>query len=178
MGTLQVEPTTECHVVALPYPGRGHINPMMNICKQLVSRSPNVIVTFVVTEEWLGLIGSDPKPDRLRFGTVPNLIPSEHGRARDFAGFVQAVSTKLEAPFEELLNRLEPPASAIIADSYVIWATGVGSRRNIPVASLWPMSASVFSVFSHFELLEQKGHFPAELSGACVRFTILSSVLY
>ncbi|PON85863.1 hypothetical protein TorRG33x02_183270, partial [Trema orientale] len=164
MGTQQVEPTTDCHVVAMPYPGRGHINPLMNICKQLVSRDPNILVTFVVTEEWAGLIGSDPKPDRIRFGTVPNVIPSEHGRAKDFSGFVQAVSTKLEAPFVELLDRLEPPVSAIVADAYVIWMTGVGNRRNIPVASLWPMSATMFSVLYHFELLQQKGHFPADLS--------------
>ncbi|EXB78534.1 UDP-glycosyltransferase 87A1 [Morus notabilis] len=157
-------PTTVCHVVAMPYPGRGHVNPMMNICKQLISRKPDILITFVVTEEWLGLIGSEPKPDNLRFGTLPNVIPSEHGRANDFPGFVKAVSTKLEAPFEELLDRLEPLVSAVVADSYLVWMTRVGNRRNVPVASLWPMSALLFSVFYHFELLEQNGHFPADLS--------------
>ena len=161
------ESISVCHVVALPYPGRGHINPMMNICKQLASRKQQgILISFVVTEEWHGLIGSEPIPENLCFVTLPNVIPSEHGRAKDFAGFVEAVSTKLEAPFEQLLERLEPPVTTIMADCYVVWAVGLGNRKNIPVASLWPMSASVFSMLYHFELVVAKGHFPVVLSGA------------
>ena len=156
----------DCHVVALPFPGRGHVNPMMNVCKQLSSRKPDIQVTFVVTEEWLGLIGSEPRPENVVLAAVPNVIPSEHGRANDFPGFVEAVSTKLEAPFEELLDRLELPPSVIVADSFIVWGTTVGNRRNIPVASLFPMSATVFSMFHHFELLQQNRHFPVDLSGA------------
>ena len=141
---------------------------MMNICKQLVSRKGDIIITFVVTEEWLGLIESEPKPDNIRFATVPNVIPSEHGRAKDFPGFIEAVNTKLEAPFEKLLDQLKPPVSAIVADTYMVWAVGVGNRRNIPVASLWTMSATVLTVFRNFDLLGQKGHFPIQFSGALI----------
>ncbi|KAK4856107.1 hypothetical protein QYF36_014185 [Acer negundo] len=164
MDPATMEPTNVCHVVALPYPGRGHINPMMNLCKLLASRQPEILITFVVTEEWLGFIGSEPKPDNIRFGTIPNVIPSELGRAKDFSGFLEAVSTKTEAPFEKFLDRLEYPVTAIVADTYLVWVPGFGNRKNIPVASLWTMSASVFSIFHHFHLLEKHGHFPVELS--------------
>ncbi|EPS57953.1 hypothetical protein M569_16865, partial [Genlisea aurea] len=50
------------HAVVVPYPGRGHMNPMMNLCKLLTSSFPELRITFVVTEEWLGLIDSDDKP--------------------------------------------------------------------------------------------------------------------
>ncbi|XP_042479570.1 UDP-glycosyltransferase 87A2-like [Macadamia integrifolia] len=162
-----------CHVVAMPYPGRGHINPMMNLCKLLASRgsgsgssSDDILISFVVTEEWLSFIGSDPKPDNIRFRSIPNVIPSEKGRAGNFAGFLEEVMTKVEDPFEKLLDQLEleTPATAIIADTYLVWAVGVGNRRNIPVASLWTMSPPVFSMFYHFDLLVQNGHFPANLS--------------
>ncbi|BBH04593.1 hypothetical protein Prudu_015778 [Prunus dulcis] len=142
---LEPPPTSVCHVVSLPYPGRGHINPMMNLCKLLSSKKPDILITFVVTEEWHGFMGSDQKPHNIRFATVPNLIPSELVRANDILGFVEAVNTKLEAPVEQLLDRLEQPVSAIVADLDVVWATRVASRRNIPVASLWPMSPSVIS---------------------------------
>ncbi|KAF3454859.1 hypothetical protein FNV43_RR05307 [Rhamnella rubrinervis] len=159
------ESTSVCHVVALPYPGRGHVNAAMNVCKQLASRKQQeILITFVVTEEWRGLIGSEPIPENLRFATLPNVIPSEHGRAGDFAGFVEAVATKLEAPFEQLLDGLEPPVTTIMADSFVVWAVGLGNRKNIEVALLWAMSASVFSMHYHFELLLAKGHFPIHLS--------------
>uniref|UniRef100_A0A2N9G7K5 Uncharacterized protein n=1 Tax=Fagus sylvatica TaxID=28930 RepID=A0A2N9G7K5_FAGSY len=50
--------------------------------------------------------------------------------------------TKMEAPFEQLLDRLEPPVDAILGDVELMWAIGVGNRRNIPVASVWTMPAA------------------------------------
>ena len=159
------ETLTACHVVAVPYPGRGHVNPMMNLCKFLTSRKDDILITFVITEEWLDLIASEDKPANVSFATIPNVIPSERNRAADFPGFIEAVSTKLEAPFEQLLDRLEPPVNAIIADTHVMCAFVVGNRRNIPAATFWSMSATVFSVFHHFDLLIQNKHYPADLSG-------------
>ncbi|XP_027332919.1 UDP-glycosyltransferase 87A1-like [Abrus precatorius] len=156
--------TCTCHVVAMPYPARGHINPMMNLCKLLLSNNNCVQVTFVVTEEWLGLIGSDPKPDNMRLRSIPNVVPSEHTRGNDHIGFIKAVMTKMEAPFEQLLDRLEPPPTIIIFDTFLYWGVAVGKRRNISVASLWTMSASMFSVLHHHHLLEQNGHYPVNLS--------------
>ncbi|XP_051143754.1 UDP-glycosyltransferase 87A2-like [Andrographis paniculata] len=152
-----------CHVVAIPYPGRGHINPMLNLCRQILKKRPEIVVSFIVTEEWLGFL--PPPPHRsLSFHTIPNVIPSEIGRAKDFAGFITAVRTKMEAPVERLLDRLPPPKPKVIVyDTYLSWAVAVGNRRNIPVASFFTMSATVFSIFHHFDLIVQNGHF---LSGS------------
>ncbi|KAJ7964255.1 UDP-glycosyltransferase [Quillaja saponaria] len=157
--------TTACHIVAMPYPGRGHINPLMNLFKFLITskKITDIIVTFVVTEEWLSFMGSQPKPDNIRFRSMPNVIPSELVRADDFVDFFEAVMTKMEAPFENILDRLQPPPTLILSDTFLFWAVAVGNRRNIPVASFWPMSASVFSVFQHFDLFEGNGHFPVNL---------------
>uniref|UniRef100_A0A7N2KNP5 Uncharacterized protein n=1 Tax=Quercus lobata TaxID=97700 RepID=A0A7N2KNP5_QUELO len=162
MSSVKAKSATQCHVVAMPNPGRGHINPMMNLCKTLASKNSNILVTFVVTEEWLGFIGSDPKPDNIRFGTIPNVIPSELVRAADIYAFAEAVRTKLEAPFVRLLDRLEPPVTVIMADTFLSWAVGVGNRRKIPVASFWPMASSMFTIIQHVDLLVKNGHFPAD----------------
>ncbi|KAK9940873.1 hypothetical protein M0R45_017513 [Rubus argutus] len=149
-----VDPTSVLHVVAMPFPGRGHINPMMNLCKLLSSRNPQLLITFAVTEEWLGFISSDPKPDNVRLASIPNVIPAERLKAADFPAFYEAVMTKMEAPFEQLLNRLEPPVSTIIADVEVLWGVEVGIRRNIPVALFWTMSAKFLSMLHRFNLLD------------------------
>ncbi|XP_074268467.1 UDP-glycosyltransferase 87A1-like [Silene latifolia] len=164
----QPPPLPARHLVAMPSPGRGHINPMLNLCKLLLLTNPNdLLITFVVTEEWLGLLSSDsnpPPPPNLRFSALPQVIPSEHGRAADFPGFFEAVLTKLEDPFDRLLDRLQPPASFIIYDSYLYWAVSVGNRRNIPVAAFFTVSASFATVFVHFDLLIKHGHFPLDVS--------------
>ncbi|KAB2616624.1 UDP-glycosyltransferase 87A1-like [Pyrus ussuriensis x Pyrus communis] len=77
--------------------------------------------------------------------------------------FFDAVRTKMEKPFELLLDQLEQPPSLIVADTILHWAVAVGNRRNIPAASFWPMSASWFSLYQHFHLLSQNEHFPANL---------------
>lgn len=168
MDSSKDQPTSVCHVVAVPYPGRGHINSMMNLCKLLASHKADILITFVLTEEWLGFIGSEAKPDNVRFATVPNVIPSELVRAADIDGFIEAIMTNMEAPFERLLDRLEQSPVLIVADTFLPWAISVGNRRNVQAASFWPMPASVFSMFQHFHLLAENGHFPVDLLGECL----------
>ncbi|KAL2488183.1 UDP-glycosyltransferase 87A2 [Forsythia ovata] len=164
MGTVDMEPIASCHVLAMPYPGRGHINPMINLCKLVAGKSSSILITVVLTEEWLSLIGSEAKPENIRFATVPNVIPSEHGRGADPRGFVMAVWNKMEEPFERLLDELQLSPTLVIADSFIPWVADMACTRNIPFASLWPMSASVFSVIYHLDLLVQHGHYPVDLS--------------
>ncbi|OMP02400.1 UDP-glucuronosyl/UDP-glucosyltransferase [Corchorus olitorius] len=162
MNSIISEPNVS-HIVAMPYPGRGHINPLINLCKVLVSKSDNILVTFVVTEEWLGFIESEPKHDKISLRSIPNVVPSELVRASNMVAFLEAVWTKMEAPFEQLLDELDPPATLIMADTHLFWTVAVGNRRKIPVASFWPMSVSMFCVFHHFHLFQANGHFPVDL---------------
>lgn len=155
-----------CHILAIPYPGRGHINPLMNLCKLIAPpiTTPNLLlVSFVVTEEWLSFLKSEPIPANIQFRTIPNVIPSEKDRSMDLLGFVEALFTKMEAPVESILDGLPKP-NVILADSFLPWALRLGERRNIPVASFWTMSATVFSIFYHHQLLLPDGHFQANLT--------------
>ncbi|KAL5715906.1 7-deoxyloganetin glucosyltransferase [Ranunculus cassubicifolius] len=155
------------HLVAIPYPGRGHINPMMNLCKLLVTKYPNLAITVIVTEEWLSILKPTPIPHAMTFKSIPNVIPLAVNRASNFVDFFKAVFTKMEVPVEELLNELKeemPPVLAILADTYLPWAVSMGHRRNTPLVSLWTQSPSVFSMFYHFDLVIKNGQFPANLS--------------
>lgn len=96
---------------------------------------------------------------------MPNVIPPERNRADDFVGFLEAVMTKMEAPFDELLRRqLDPPPSVVVYDAYLFWVVRVANRMKVPVASFWPMSASFFAVLKHYHLLEENGHYPVNVS--------------
>lgn len=158
-----MDPTAAaCHVAVIPYPGRGHINPMFNLCYLLVSRNDDILITVFLTEEWLGFIGYYPKPPNLRFLSIPNVLTSELDRAVRLEAFLDDVTTKMEEPCDRLLDRLNPPATAIVADTLLFWAVGMGNRRKIPVASLWPTMAVTF--LSSFSVQAQDC--PTEISGA------------
>ncbi|KAL7201422.1 hypothetical protein ACSBR1_033174 [Camellia fascicularis] len=72
------------------FPGRGIINPMMNLCYLIASRNHHIFITFAVTEEWLSFLSFNPKPDNIHFATIPNVIPSEIFRDADFPDFYEA----------------------------------------------------------------------------------------
>ncbi|KAK1428634.1 hypothetical protein QVD17_17473 [Tagetes erecta] len=152
--TTTTTTTITHHVVAIPYPGRGHINPMMNLCKLIALRRPSTfLITIIITEEWLGFIQSEPKPNNIRFATIPNVIPSEVNRGVDWVGFMTAVMTKMEGPVEELVRKMEVAVNVIVYDAYMSWVFEMGGRMNIPVASLYTMSANVFAMFYYYDLL-------------------------
>ncbi|XP_054790561.1 UDP-glycosyltransferase 87A1-like isoform X2 [Prosopis cineraria] len=150
----QVPTRLKGHVVALPFPTTGHVNPMMNLCKFLVSRTTDVTITFVVTQEWLSHIGSYPKPPTIRFATIPNVVPFETKILDDMPLFSVSVRTKMRAAFEELLDHqlIEPP-TVIVTDVELTWPTAVANQRNIPVALLWTMSASFFCTYRQLDIL-------------------------
>ncbi|KAJ0759902.1 putative 7-deoxyloganetin glucosyltransferase [Helianthus annuus] len=156
-------------VLVIPYPGRGHINPILNLCHLLSSRlnrhSRTTIFTVVVTEEWLGFLNPDPEQDNIRFVTIPNVIPSELNRGSNMVAFVTAVQTKMEGPVVEVLDQIEFPVKLIIADGSMHWPFELANKRNIPVAAYWPMSASMFSVVHHVDLLESHHHLYVDVSG-------------
>ncbi|KAK6163156.1 hypothetical protein DH2020_000020 [Rehmannia glutinosa] len=146
MASPENNPTPSFHVVAMPYPGHGHINPMLNLCKAMAERRSDILITIVVTEEWLGLIDSMTKPPNISFASIPNVVPSEQVHGDDIYGFGRAVMTKMKEPFERLLDEpwIQPP-DFIISDGVMPWAAEVAGRRNIPLAYLWVMSASVYA---------------------------------
>lgn len=126
------------------------MNPMMSLCKLLASKKHEILITFVVTEEWFGLISPHCTTNNIRFSTIPNILPSEHVRGADFPGFYEAVMTKMEAPFDHLLVHLDLPVDAVITDTELPWAIRVANERNIPVAAFSTLSATVFSILRHF----------------------------
>nr|AFJ53016.1 UDP-glycosyltransferase 1 [Linum usitatissimum] len=145
------------HVVAVPYPGRGHINPMLNLCNLLSSKNPHLLITVVVTEEWHGFLSTAGSifSGNIQLASIPNVIPSELVRGSDFPAFYTAVMTEMETPVDELLDRISnPPITALISDTELRWAIRIGNRRKIPVATLCTVPAGVFSVFHRFAAIQ------------------------
>ncbi|KAI7730802.1 hypothetical protein M8C21_021401, partial [Ambrosia artemisiifolia] len=139
---------------------------MINLCNLIALHHPsNFLITIIITEEWLGFIESEPRPPNIRFATIPNVIPSELNRAADFPGFFNATLTKMEEPVQQLLRQMEVPINVIIYDTYLSWVVNMGSRMNVPVASLFTMSATVFAMLYYYHLLVENGNAGDNFSG-------------
>ncbi|OAY74709.1 UDP-glycosyltransferase 87A2 [Ananas comosus] len=114
------------HVVAIPFPGRGHIHPMLALARRLASR---------------GLLGL------LRLRAIRGVaLPSERARGAAYAAFARAVLADMAAPAEAAAAAagVEGPAvDLVVADALLPWAPAIARRRGVPAAALFPQSASV-----------------------------------
>ncbi|PWA44917.1 UDP-glucuronosyl/UDP-glucosyltransferase [Artemisia annua] len=164
-------------VVVVPYPGRGHINPLLNLCHLLTSKLNQhnyhtTIFTVVVTEEWLGFLSQNQVQSNVQFVTIPNVLPSEHNRGSDMITFLAAVKNNMKGPFEDVLDKMEVKVTLIVADATMMWPFEVANERNIPVAAYFPMSGQMFSVMHHVDLLESNNQLYADVSGlVCFLFS-------
>ncbi|CAL9068950.1 UDP-glycosyltransferase 87A2-like [Musa acuminata AAA Group] len=152
------------HVAVLPYPGRGHINPMLRLARRLAARG--FLVTVVLTEEWLSLLSDSlpqPLPAAVRLRTIPDVVPSERGRGADFASFIRSVLVRMGSPVAALLAELDPSPDAIIADSMLPWAPVIAHRMGVPVAAFFPQAANVFLAFQELKTLAACRSQPSEL---------------
>ncbi|KAJ0716274.1 hypothetical protein HanPI659440_Chr13g0510831 [Helianthus annuus] len=115
------------NVVVFPFPCTGHINPLVNLCHLLSTRSGlTTVYTVFVTDEWHAMFGSDSKPDNIRFATIPYVYSPE----------LEPNDTEMAKQFGRLLDTMELQAKFIIADVTLGRSTfELANRRNIPVAA-------------------------------------------
>ncbi|VFQ96626.1 unnamed protein product [Cuscuta campestris] len=118
------------HVLAIPYPSQGHINPMLQFCKRLVSKG--LKATLAITT-----FHSNSSTTPLSGGTVGIDTFSD---GCDESGFAQAASitdylSRLEAAgsrsLAELLDKYEKsgsPVACVVYDAFLPWALEVAKK--------------------------------------------------
>jgi hypothetical protein len=146
------------HVVIFPFPAQGHINAMMQLAQILYARG--FYITFVNTQYIQErLIGSGSVesvkslPD-FRFETIPDGLPSEHGRTSKLAELCRSFTDNGPLHFDELMDKLKhsqpdgvPPVTCIISDGLVSFAQKTARKLGVPRVSFWTHSACGFSTY-------------------------------
>ncbi|KAL2468115.1 UDP-glycosyltransferase 85A2 [Forsythia ovata] len=105
------------HVVFIPFPAQGHINPMLQLAKILHSKGFHV--TFVNTEFNHRRLLKSRGPDSLkglesfRFETIPDGLPISNADAtQDVPSLCESTTNTCLAPFKDLLDRLNDTVSS------------------------------------------------------------------
>lgn len=136
------------HVVVVPYPSQGHINPLLQFSKHLAIKG--VKITFAPTV----FIYNTFKP------TLPSSIQLDTiSDGYDDGGFAQAQSiadylTKLEAAGSKTLTHLiskykdsPHPVDCILYDSFLPWALVVAKQFGIASATFFTQACTVNFVY-------------------------------
>lgn len=158
------------HVVCVPYPAQGHINPMLKFAKLLHTRGFHV--TFVNTEfnrrRLLKSRGSDSLiglPD-FRFETIPDGLPdSDADATQDIPSLCLSTSTTCLGPFRDLLKKLNdtdgvPRVSCVVGDGAMSFTVDAAEELGVPVVLFWTTSVCGFFCYTQYQSLLDKGYFP------------------
>ncbi|KAL2468114.1 UDP-glycosyltransferase 85A2 [Forsythia ovata] len=165
------------HIVFIPFPAQGHINPMLKLAKILHSKGFHV--TFVNTEFNHRRLLKSRGPDSLkgvesfRFETIPDGLPvSDDDATQDIPSLCESTTNTSLAPFKDLLARLNdtvssnvPPVSCIVSDGIMSFTLEAAEELGIPEVLFWTTSACGFLAYTQYAKLIEEGYTP--LKGKC-----------
>ena len=161
---------SQIHVVCVPFPAQGHLNPFMQLAKILHWKGFHI--TFVNTElnhrrlaQSLGPTFVKNQPG-FHFETIPDgLTPSGGDAYPDNTSLCDSTRKNCLAPFKELLIKLNsssevPNISYIISDGAMSFAIKAAQELSIPEAQFWTTSACGFMAYLQFGELVSRGIIP------------------
>lgn len=159
------------HAVCMPFPGQGHINPMLQLAKLLHFKGFHI--TFVNTEYNHNRLLKSRGPDFLkalhsfRFETIPDGLPPTNvvDPAQGLASLFDSIKKNYLAPFRNLLSKLNsspenPPVTAIVSDGAMSFSLDAARELGVPNVLFWTTSACGFMGYVQYRRLIQKGYTP------------------
>lgn len=136
------------HVVVIPYPSQGHVNPLLQFSKNLALKG--VKITFATTV-FISNTFKPKLPSSIQLDTISD--------GYDDGGFAKAESipdylTKLEAAGSKTLTHLiskykdsPHPVNCIVYDSFLPWALVVAKQFGIASATFFTQACTVNFVY-------------------------------
>ncbi|KAI3970259.1 hypothetical protein MKX01_023906 [Papaver californicum] len=164
------------HVVCIPFPAQGHINPMLKLAKLLHNKG--IHITFVNTEfnhkrliKSRGLDSVKGLPDFL-FHTIPDGLPPTYDvdSTQDIHSLCLSTKKNCGAPFRKLLTTLNetsgiPRVSCVVSDGNMSFTLAVAKEFGLPEYLFWTTSACGFMGYLHYPHLLEKGLIPHKDEG-------------
>ncbi|KAL4196271.1 hypothetical protein AMTRI_Chr04g182400 [Amborella trichopoda] len=157
------------HALCLPFPGQGHINPMMKLAMLLHSRGFHI--TFVNTHFTHERIAESCGPSALtglhdfRLETISDGLPQDHGRILKLPELCEAALKNFPAPLKQLIVEINesgdvPPVSCIVSSGFLNFTQEIADEVGVPRVALWTTSACGYWGYFHVPDLIQKGYTP------------------
>ncbi|KAF9608283.1 hypothetical protein IFM89_008568 [Coptis chinensis] len=167
---MSSERSKKPHLVCIPLPAQGHINPMLKLAKLLHFRGFHI--TFVHTEfNYQRLLKSRGLDyckglDDFRLENIPDGLPPENNRGvLDLPALCASMPKNSVEPFRNLILKLNgslevPSVSCILSDGVMGFTLRVAEELGLPELVLFTPSACGFLGYMHYEELAERGYVP------------------
>ncbi|KAL3835109.1 hypothetical protein ACJIZ3_009845 [Penstemon smallii] len=145
------EISTKSHILAIPFPLQGHINPMIQLCKRLVSKTINV--TLVTTASISKSIQIQATNNLINIETVPDLTINENEHLDLYEIFIQSFKASITTGLLEIIQKQNRNSGfhykAILYDSVIPWTLDIAREQGLKGAVLFTQPCTVCSLFYH-----------------------------
>lgn len=144
----QQQNQSHVHVLVLPFPIQGHINPMLQFSKRLASKG--LRVTLITTSKSM-----QPSASSINFQPIdfPEEDETDKGDVDEYIELYRAVISKRLANFIENQQTFSKhPAKVLVYDSGFPWALDVAKRFGLLAASFFTQCWSVNAIFYHLKM--------------------------
>lgn len=152
------------HALVFPFPGQGHIVPVMKFALQIAAHG--VKVTFVNTdfihEKMMASLPENAEERSLiSFVSLPDGLELEDDRS-DLVKLTESVHRTMPAYLEELIVKIkesnfDEEISCVIADTAVGWAHEMAKKMGIEAVAFWPSSGACLAMALHIPRLLEAG---------------------
>ncbi|CAN4092453.1 unnamed protein product [Withania somnifera] len=168
MNPVEVSKFSKPHVVCIPFPAQGHVNPMLQLAKLLHIQGFHI--TFVNTEFNHQRLLKSRGPNSLdglpsfRFESIPDgLPPSNDDATQDVPSLCEASKNACLAPFRDLVNRLNdnskfPSITCIVSDAAMSFTQQVSEELCVPNIGFWTATGCSLWAFLQYPKLVEKGY--------------------
>ncbi|KAG6389249.1 hypothetical protein SASPL_150714 [Salvia splendens] len=151
------------HVLAVPFPGQGHVKPLMRLCRQIAKHG--IKVTFVNAESiHHKLLSASQKQqdedDSIVMETVPDGFTSEDDPNNPFT-LLETLPKTMPQNLTDLIQRINTSSpnekvTCLIADISFSWIFEIADKMGAEPVGFWtPSIASLALTFHIPKLLEQ-----------------------
>lgn len=143
-----VESRNVPHVIVVPYPSQGHINPLLQFAKRLASKGVKATIatpSYTVKSINVKNVGVEPISDGLDHngGVV---------QARKENVFLESFRQHGSRTLSRVIGKYENssfPVSCVVYDSFLPWGLDVARKHGILGASFFTNNAAVCAIVGH-----------------------------
>lgn len=136
------------HVLVVPYPSQGHVNPMLEFCKRLAFYG--LKTTFANTVFISKSFNPTPSPS-VQFDTISDGFDdggfAQAANAADYIARMEAAGSKTLAELITRHNNSSNPIDFVVYDPFLPWALDVAKRFDLAGAAFFTQSCTVNYVY-------------------------------
>ncbi|XP_057774670.1 LOW QUALITY PROTEIN: UDP-glycosyltransferase 74B1-like [Salvia miltiorrhiza] len=142
-----MEKSNQPHVIVLPYPSQGHINPLLQFAKRLAAKG--VRATLATTTNTMQSVHTSAVAVEPISDGFDDAGFAEAGKEGDYLSSIREHGSKSLARLLDNHKAAGFPVSCVIYDAFFPWALDVARRHGALGAAFFTNSATVCAIFSH-----------------------------